>query len=50
MLYFIGPSVPGFNAVIVSSIPIEAGLAGSAALEVAVYNFLEELTDTKLEE
>ncbi|XP_078032988.1 galactokinase isoform X1 [Augochlora pura] len=35
--------VPGFNAVIVSSVPVGAGLSSSAALEVATYTFLETL-------
>nr|XP_031831763.1 galactokinase-like isoform X2 [Nomia melanderi] len=39
--------VPGFNAVIVSSVPIGAGLSSSAALEVATYTFLETLTGMK---
>ncbi|XP_071878717.1 galactokinase isoform X1 [Bombus fervidus] len=41
--------VPSFNAVIVSSVPVGAGLSSSAALEVATYTFLEALTCTKLE-
>ncbi|KOC65144.1 Galactokinase [Habropoda laboriosa] len=36
--------VPPFNAVIVSSVPVGAGLSSSAALEVATYTFLEALT------
>ncbi|XP_043263627.1 galactokinase-like [Colletes gigas] len=36
--------VPAFNAVIVSSVPVGAGLSSSAALEVATYTFLEALT------
>ncbi|XP_076248306.1 galactokinase [Calliopsis andreniformis] len=39
--------VPAFNAVIVSSVPVGAGLSSSAALEVATYTFLEALTGTK---
>ncbi|XP_076388777.1 galactokinase isoform X2 [Megachile rotundata] len=37
--------VPSFNAVIVSSVPVGAGLSSSAALEVATYTFLEALTN-----
>ncbi|OAD61941.1 Galactokinase [Eufriesea mexicana] len=37
--------VPPFNAVIVSSVPVGAGLSSSAALEVAIYTFLEALTN-----
>ncbi|KAM3964466.1 LOW QUALITY PROTEIN: galactokinase [Aphomia sociella] len=40
---FPGP-VRGFNAVIVSDVPIGAGLSSSAAIEVAVFTFLEALT------
>lgn len=40
-------SVPGFNAVIVSSVPVGSGLSSSAALEVATYTFLESITDEK---
>lgn len=36
--------VPGFNAVIVSTVPVGAGLSSSAALEVATYTFLEAMT------
>ncbi|CAL7935994.1 unnamed protein product [Xylocopa violacea] len=36
--------VPSFNAVILSSVPVGAGLSSSAALEVATYTFLEVLT------
>lgn len=36
-------SVPGFDAVIVSSVPVGGGLSSSAALEVATYTFLEAL-------
>lgn len=45
--------LPGFNAVIVSTVPVGAGLSSSAALEVGTYTFLEALTGcftTKLEE
>ncbi|KAL1453044.1 hypothetical protein WDU94_007220 [Cyamophila willieti] len=39
--------VPGFNAVVLSSVPMGSGLSSSAALEVATYTFLESLTDEK---
>ncbi|XP_014284507.1 galactokinase [Halyomorpha halys] len=45
--YFQGAKVPGFNAVIISSIPFEVGLGTSAALVVSTYNFLEKLTGVK---
>lgn len=35
---------PGFDAVVVSTVPVGAGLSSSAALEVATYTFLEALT------
>ncbi|KAF2363402.1 GHMP kinase N-terminal domain [Trinorchestia longiramus] len=38
--------VPGFQAVIVSSVPMGGGLSSSAALEVSTYSFLEELLKT----
>lgn len=40
-------AVPGFNAVISSSVPLGGGVSSSAALEVAVYTFLEALTGQK---
>lgn len=39
--------IPGFNAVIISSVPLGGGLSSSASLEVAVYTFLEALTGCK---
>lgn len=44
--YFKG-NVPGFNAVIVSSVPLGGGVSSSASLEVATYTFLESLTGQK---
>ena len=35
--------VPGFEAVIASSVPLGGGLSSSAALEVATYKFVEQL-------
>lgn len=37
----------GFNAVIVSTVPVGAGLSSSAALEVATYTFLETITEQR---
>ena len=34
----------GFNAVIVSNVPVGAGLSSSAAIEVATLKFLEYFT------
>lgn len=44
-----GKAPLGFNAVIVSSIPVGAGLSSSAALEVATLTFLEQLNDSPIE-
>jgi len=45
------PVVPdGFNAIIVSSVPVGGGLSSSAALEVATYTFLEGLMGIKTED
>ncbi|XP_074121254.1 galactokinase [Sminthopsis crassicaudata] len=35
--------LPGFNAVVVSSVPLGGGLSSSASLEVATYTFLQQL-------
>ncbi|KAK3765503.1 hypothetical protein RRG08_054029 [Elysia crispata] len=35
--------VPSFDAVIVSSVPLGGGVSSSAALEVAIYKFLEQM-------
>lgn len=35
--------LPGFQAVIVSSVPLGGGLSSSASLEVAMYTFLQQL-------
>ncbi|XP_068162160.1 galactokinase isoform X2 [Antennarius striatus] len=37
------PPVPGFKAVISSSVPLGGGLSSSASLEVGVYTFLQQL-------
>ncbi|KAK2581116.1 hypothetical protein KPH14_007935 [Odynerus spinipes] len=39
----------GFDAVIVSTVPVGAGLSSSAALEVATYTFLEAMSGHKVE-
>ena len=41
--------IPGFDAVIVSSVPTGAGLSSSAALELATATLLEGLADTVLD-
>ncbi|XP_053425533.1 galactokinase isoform X1 [Nycticebus coucang] len=35
--------LPGFSAVVVSSVPLGGGLSSSASLEVAMYTFLQQL-------
>ncbi|XP_077897800.1 galactokinase isoform X2 [Ictidomys tridecemlineatus] len=35
--------IPGFSAVVVSSVPLGGGLSSSASLEVATYTFLQQL-------
>jgi len=45
----LGVSVPGFNALIDSDVPLGGGLSSSAALEVATATFLENLTGHKLD-
>ncbi|KAM5135481.1 galactokinase [Mantella aurantiaca] len=40
--YRAGP-LPGFNAVITTSVPLGGGLSSSASLEVAMYTFLQQL-------
>jgi len=44
-----GHHIPGFDAFIVSSVPLGAGLSSSAALECAMATFLEGLLDTVIE-
>lgn len=44
----LGPRV-GFQAAIISNVPVGGGLSSSAALEVAMFTFLEGLTATKTE-
>lgn len=39
--------IPGFDAIIVTNVPIGGGLSSSAALEVATLTFIEALTDNK---
>ncbi|XP_008287582.1 galactokinase [Stegastes partitus] len=41
--HYRAPPVPGFKAVISSSVPLGGGLSSSASLEVAVYTFLQQL-------
>ncbi|NWI67497.1 GALK1 Galactokinase, partial [Todus mexicanus] len=42
--HYRGGPVPGFSAVIASDIPLGGGLSSSAALEVATYTFLQQLS------
>ncbi|XP_012669975.1 galactokinase [Clupea harengus] len=41
--HYRGHPLPGFQAVIISSVPLGGGLSSSASLEVAVYTFLQQL-------
>ncbi|XP_071319578.1 galactokinase isoform X1 [Trachinotus anak] len=41
--HYKAPPVPGFRAVIASSVPLGGGLSSSASLEVALYTFLQQL-------
>nr|CAD7412166.1 unnamed protein product [Timema cristinae] len=43
-------TVPGFDAMIASSVPVGGGVSSSASLTVAFYTFLEALTGDKTEE
>jgi len=44
-----GVKVPGFDALIHSTVPLGGGLSSSAALEVATATLLESITGTKLD-
>lgn len=44
-----GHTIPGFDASVVSSVPLGAGLSSSAALECSVATLLEGLLDTVLD-
>lgn len=41
--FFPAAPLPGFSAVVVSSVPLGGGLSSSASLEVATYTFLQQL-------
>ncbi|KAJ7987829.1 hypothetical protein DPEC_G00330580 [Dallia pectoralis] len=41
--HYRAPPVPGFRAVIASSVPVGGGLSSSASLEVAMYTFIQQL-------
>ncbi|XP_030611624.1 galactokinase [Archocentrus centrarchus] len=41
--HYRAPPVPGFRAVIATSVPLGGGLSSSASLEVAFYTFLQQL-------
>ncbi|XP_065080221.1 galactokinase-like isoform X1 [Ochlerotatus camptorhynchus] len=49
VMFQFGQSVPGFNAVVHSNVPVGGGLSSSAALEVATITFLQQLTARKIE-
>lgn len=43
-------SIPSFNAVIVSSVPVGGGLSSSAAIEAAMYTFLDGLNGRQVDD
>lgn len=45
VIHSFGIPVPGFNAVIMTNVPVGGGLSSSAALEVATLTFLEGLLE-----
>lgn len=49
LIYYSLGDVPGLNAVIVSDVPMGAGLSSSASIEVAMFTFLEGLTGKSVE-
>lgn len=49
MAHYPDKSIPGFEAVIASSVPLGVGLGSTSAMEVAIYTFLEILINTKVE-
>ncbi|XP_055634467.1 galactokinase-like isoform X2 [Toxorhynchites rutilus septentrionalis] len=49
VMFHYGQTIPGFNAVVNSNVPVGGGLSSSAALEVATMTFLEQLTGKKIE-
>lgn len=44
VLWCFGKPLPGFDAVIMTNVPIGGGLSSSAALEVATLTFIQALT------
>ena len=46
----LGESIPAFDAVIGSTVPVGGGLSSSAALEVSTATLLEQLTGRKIEQ
>lgn len=44
VLWCFGKPLPGFDAVVVTNVPIGGGLSSSAALEVATLTFIQALT------
>lgn len=48
VIHCFGKSVPGFDAVVMTNVPIGGGLSSSAALEVATLTFIEALTSSNL--
>lgn len=48
VIYHFNQNVPGFNAVIVSNVPMGAGVSSSAALEVSTLLFIEALSTKRI--
>lgn len=46
VLWCFGKPLPGFDAVVVTNVPIGGGLSSSAALEVATLTFIQALTES----
>ena len=44
----VSADVPGFDAAVVTTVPLGGGLSSSASLEVATCTFLEEVTGVSL--
>lgn len=49
VIHSFGKPVPGFNAVIISNVPVGGGLSSSAALEVSTLIFIEQLCKSPIE-
>lgn len=48
VIHCYGVPLPGFDAVIMTNVPIGGGLSSSASLEVATITFVEALIDNTI--